>query len=129
MTLNELLTDPEIIDALQELVSERRKRKAGKLPDVGSPADVNGNANRGPMSVEGMTAGGLKEPTEDDRQADLTAEAYATKGGLFTPDRVPTVPEKLRSLFFAEKPKPPYNLTADQRAYRETSGGMLTPEP
>ena len=127
MTLNELLTDPEIIEALQELVSERRKRKAGKLPDVGSPVDVDRNSNRGPMSAERVTAGGLLEPNEDDRQPSLTAESYyATTGGLMTPDRVPTVPEKLRALFF-EKPRTHRNITEDQRQYRQTVGDLLTP--
>jgi hypothetical protein len=116
---------PQLENRLSEMLTERKK-KAVKQPDAGTPQDI----NRGPLSSERVTFGGLLEPVEDDRQADLTAEYFQTKGGLSTPDRVPTVPEQLRALFFAEKPKAPYkNLTADQRAYRETHGGLFTPEP
>jgi hypothetical protein len=117
---------PQLENRLLEMLTERKKKaQAVKQPDAGTPQDI----NRGPLSSERVTFGGLLEPVEDDRQADLTAEYFQTKGGLSVPGRVPTVPEQLRALFFAEKPKAPYkNLTADQRAYRETHGGLLSPE-
>jgi hypothetical protein len=119
---------PQLENRLSEMLSERAKKKAQaptKAGDVGDRFDI----DRGSLSSERVTFGGLREPIEDDRQADLTAEYFQTKGGLSVPGRVPTVPEQLRALFFAEKPKAPYkNLTADQRAYRETHGGLLSPE-
>src|SRR5438094_10223551 len=101
MTLNELLTDPEIIEALQELVTERRKRKASaKSPDAGSPQDNDRDpatvGNRASyLTSERRTMGGLGEPIEDDRTPNLVAEYYATLGGLNTPDRKPSIMEEL----------------------------------
>src|SRR5206468_3345234 len=136
MTLNELLTDPEIIEALQELVTERRKRKASaKSPDAGAPQDTGRDTsqvgNRSAyMTTAERTFGGLLEPIEDDRLPSMTAE-YA--GGLRLPDgREPSVPEKLRALWFEKPPTyrvtPNKVITADELAYRQTHGGMLTPD-
>jgi hypothetical protein len=118
---------PQLADRLSEMLTEHKKKAQAptKAGDAGDRFDI----DRGSLSSERVTFGGLLEPVEDDRQADLTAEYFQTKGGLSVPGRVPTVPEQLRALFFAEKPKAPYkNLTADQRAYRETHGGLLSPE-
>ena len=118
---------PDCTAKLDSYLATARKRKA---PDAGSVRDV--ERDDLPLAAQRLTKGGLYEPyepAEDDRQPDLAAEYYATKGGLFTPNREPTITEKLRALW-NEKPIPwQRGLTADQRAYRLTNGGLLTPEP
>src|SRR5947207_3302481 len=105
--------DPSLAESLYTVLTERRNRR--KAADAGAPQD----SDRDPATVgnrasyltsERRTMGGLGEPIEDDRTPNLVAEYYGTVGGLFTPDREPSVAEKLAALWFA--PKPAKKLTA-----------------
>jgi hypothetical protein len=146
MTLNELLTDPEIIEALQELVSERRKKKGSttKAADAGSVQDSNRPAPVS-MNVEGIrTMGGLFEPPTDDYTPNAGLGLDFT-GGLALPDETPSLtPEQAKQLgIFAELRRQfvtpsAKNLTADERRHRamiekartlgREAGGLALPE-
>ena len=127
--------DETLSEALYVVLTERRNRR--KATDTGSPQDSDrspsATGNRAAyMTEHRRTFGGLisPEPIEDDRQPPITAE-YA--GGLRLPDnQEPSVPEKLRALFFEKPPTyrvtPNKVITADELAYRQTHGGMLTPD-
>jgi hypothetical protein len=116
------------------LIGQRKRKKdadvTSKKADAGTPRDVDRDAVALAAQRE-PTYGGLYEPIEDDRQPiDLAAEFYyGTKGGLFTPDKPPSTEDKLRALWNEQPIAWQRSLSTDQRAYRETHGGLFTPEP
>ena len=134
---------PELADRLSDVLSERKKKaQAVKQPDVGTPQDV----DRRPLSSERVTFGGLLEPNEDDRQADLVGEYYSTLGGLTLPDKRPALTgealkmaqtyDRWATLFF-EKPQTGLSPEEKRRQTirdkarsegRDTVGGLGAPE-
>jgi hypothetical protein len=103
------------------LIGQRKK----KAPDAGTPNDVDRDAL--PLAAQRLTKGGLYEPAEDDRQPTDPITPYRTKGGLMTPDMPTNVKDELRALFFERPPAPHRKISEDERQYRSTYGGLLTP--